>query len=60
VSAPDDLLIDLIAASMLACIHHDDGEEASEAMRADCIGMPDHMRAELLDYFTQTYGAAGD
>lgn len=57
-SAPDDLLIDLIAASMLACIHHGDGEEAREAMRADCICTPPHMRGDLLDYFTQIYGAS--
>ena len=57
-SGADDLLIDLIAVSMLACIHHGDGEEAREAMRADCIATPPHMRADLLDYFTQTYGAA--
>jgi hypothetical protein len=58
VSAPDDLLVDLVAASMLACIHHGDGEEAREAMRAACIATPPHLRGDLLHHFTQTYGAA--
>lgn len=54
----DTELAELIAASMLACIHHGDGEGAREAMRADCIVTPPHLRAELLDYFTQTYGVS--
>ena len=47
----------LLDAAMRACDHHEDGEAAREAMRADCLATPLHQRLELLDHFQQTYGA---
>lgn len=45
----------LLAAAMLACDHHGDNPAAREAMRADCLATPPHLRADLLAHFQQTY-----
>lgn len=47
--------ISLLAAAMLACDHHGDNPAAREAMRADCLATPPHLRADLLAHFKQTY-----
>jgi len=46
----------LLLAAMRAFDHHGDGSEAREQMRQDCLQTPPHLRADLLDYFRQTYG----
>ena len=45
----------LIAAAMKACDHHQDSDAAREQMRLDCLNTPQHLRADLLDHFTQIY-----
>ncbi len=48
----------LIEAAMRACVHHGDGDVAREAMRADCLATPPHLRADLLDHLRKTYPSA--
>ena len=50
------LMKELIEAAMKACDHHGDGEAAREEMRLDCLATPQHLRGDLLDHFTKTYG----
>lgn len=42
----------LIAAAMRVCDMHSDSEQEREDMRADCLNTPLHLRADLLDYFS--------
>lgn len=46
---------DLLKAAMRACDHHGDNDAAREQMRADCLGTPPHLQADLLDHFKKTY-----
>lgn len=48
---------ELIEASMRACDFHGDGLQAREQMQRDCLDTPPHLRADLRDYFNQTYRA---
>ncbi len=48
----------LIEAAMRACDHHNDNAAAREQMRLDCLATPQHLRADLLDHFQQTYPKA--
>lgn len=43
---------DLMNAAMRVCDLHNDGEKAREDMRADVLATPPHLRADLLDHFT--------
>lgn len=47
VSAPE-----LLRAATCVCNLYGDGAQAREEMRADCLAMPPHLRADLLDHFT--------
>lgn len=51
------LMREVIAAAMRCCDRHGDGHAAREQMRQDVLATPAHLRADLLDYFQQTYGA---
>ena len=51
----DPVLKALLAAAMLACDFWKDGPEAREQMRRDVEATPEHLRADLLDYFLQSY-----
>ncbi|ABE44884.1 hypothetical protein [Polaromonas sp. JS666] len=51
----DSIIADLLKAAMLACDHHGDNPAAREAMCADCLATPPHLRADLLAHFKQTY-----
>lgn len=51
--ATDDALV---KAAMLACDHWGDSSSDRELMRADCLAMPDHLKADLLAHFLKTYG----
>jgi len=46
---------ELIEAAMRACDHFNDGPQAREAMRQQCLETPAHLRADLLAHFTTTY-----
>lgn len=48
----------LIEAAMRACDHYKDSDAAREEMRADCLATPQHLRADLLEHFKQTYGVS--
>lgn len=48
-------LCDLLDAAALACSHWKDSPEAVKAMTADCIVAPPHQRADLIQYFKETY-----
>jgi len=45
----------LVAAAMNACDAWSDGPEAREAMRRQCLAMPEHLRPDLLEHLRQTY-----
>jgi len=45
------LASDLIEAAMKVCDHHGDGEPAREQMRRDCLELPPHLQADLLEHF---------
>lgn len=45
----------LIDAAMRACDDYGDGESARQQMRQDVEATPPHLRADLLDHFSQTY-----
>ncbi len=47
---------DLLKAAMLACDHWGDSPADRELMRADCLAMPDDLKADLLAHFRKTYG----
>ena len=51
---------ELIAAAMLACDHHGDGEAARQEMVQQCLEVPAHLRAELHQHFIRTYGGNHD
>lgn len=51
----DPVLHELLQAAMRACDAWQDGPEAREQMRRDCIDTPPHLRADLRDHFNQTY-----
>lgn len=42
---------------MRACDFHDDGLQAREQMRRDCLATPPHLQAELIEHFQRTYRA---
>ncbi len=46
---------ELIESAMRACDHFNDNEAAREQMRQDCLAVPVHQCADLLDHFSQTY-----
>lgn len=48
---------DLLRAALLACDHHHDSEAARQAMRDECLALPPHLQADLLDHFRQAHGA---
>lgn len=43
----------LLAAAMLVCDHHGDDETARRAMRAECMALPAHLQADLLEHFRE-------
>lgn len=49
------LAAELIEAAMVACDHHHDSEAARQQMRDECLALPPHMRADLLDHFQRAY-----
>lgn len=51
----DPLVKALLAAAMQACDFWKDGPEAREQMRRDVEATPEHLRAELLEYFLRSY-----
>ncbi|MDR6535592.1 hypothetical protein [Variovorax soli] len=42
---------DLLAAAMRVCDRHDDGEEAREEMRRDCLALHIVLQRDLLEHF---------
>lgn len=48
-------LRDLLAAAKRACEHWGDGPEARQAMKADCLATPPHLRADLIQHFQENY-----
>lgn len=48
---------ELLKAALLACDHHRDSEAARQAMRDECLALPPHLQADLLEHFRQAYGA---
>jgi hypothetical protein len=45
----------LLAAAMRACDHFGDSAPSREQMRAECLGTPSHLRADLIAHFTRLY-----
>ena len=45
------LAADLIEAAMRVCDRYGDGETARAEMRADCLALPPHLQADLLEHF---------
>lgn len=54
--APSAQLAELIDAAMRACDHWQDGPQAREEMRRECMETPEHLRADLLTHFCAAYG----
>lgn len=46
---------ELIEAAMVACDHHQDSEAAREQMREQCLALPPHLQADLIEHFRQSY-----
>ena len=46
------LELDLIAAAMKVCDRYGDSEAAREEMRQQCLELPPHLQADLLEHFT--------
>jgi hypothetical protein len=46
------LALDLIAAAMKVCDRYGDSEAAREEMRQQCLELPPHLQADLLEHFT--------
>jgi hypothetical protein len=46
------LELDLIAAAMKVCDRYGDSEAAREDMRQQCLELPPHLQADLLEHFT--------
>lgn len=44
----------LLNAAMRVCDHYGDDEAAREAMRVQCLEVPEHLHAELLEHFRFT------
>ncbi len=42
---------ELLAAAMRRCDRHGDDEAARQAMRDDCLALPTHLQADLLNHF---------
>ncbi|RYE41610.1 MAG: hypothetical protein EOP24_36155 [Hyphomicrobiales bacterium] len=42
---------DLLHAAIRVCDRHGDGQAARDEMRADCLALPAHLQADLLDHF---------
>ena len=42
---------ELIAAAMRRCDQFNDNEAARQEMRRDCLALPPHLQADLLDHF---------
>lgn len=53
----DSMTADLLKAAMRACDAWGDDEPAREAMRAQCLEVPFHLRGDLLAYFAAAYPA---
>ena len=47
----------LIEAAMLACDHFNDSPANRDLMRVECLATPTHLKTNLLNHFTKTYGA---
>jgi len=45
------LASDLIDVAMKVCDQHGDGEVARAEMRSQCLDLPPHLQADLLDHF---------
>ena len=45
----------LLNAAMRACDYWDDGEAAKQAMREQCLSVPEHQRKELTEHFLKAY-----
>lgn len=50
----------LLVAASRVCDLHGDGPEARLAMRGDCLALPAHLHADLLDHFNNTQPPADD
>lgn len=46
-----ELSMTLIEAAMKVCDKHGDGEQARADMRRECLELPPHLQADLLDHF---------
>lgn len=44
----------LLVAAMQVCDRHGDGDAARQEMRAQCLALPPHLQADLLDHFRGT------
>ena len=51
----DKTTTNLIEATQRVCDFHGDNETMREAMRLDCLAMPAHLKADLLEHFQTTY-----
>ncbi len=47
---------ELLAAAMRACDCWQDSPQARQQMREQCLELPLHLHAELLEHLRQTYG----
>lgn len=45
------LASDLIEAAMKVCDQHGDGDAARQEMRQQCLELPPHLQADLLEHF---------
>jgi hypothetical protein len=45
------LTSDLVEAAMKVCERHGDGEAARQEMREQCLELPPHLQADLLEHF---------
>ena len=52
---PAASLRDLFDAAKRACDHWKDDQAARDAMKADCLATPAHLRAELIQHFEESY-----
>ena len=44
----------LIRAAMKVCIRHGDNDAARQEMREQCLALPPHLQADLLEHFNGT------
>jgi hypothetical protein len=51
------MLDELLAAATRACDFHNDSEAARAEMRLQCLKIPPHLRADLVQHFIQVYGS---